>query len=232
MVKDGNAVQFTGKVQRKPLEMLKVIVALGGQKVREWDTNEAFWPEADGDAAHSASTTLLSRLRDLVGHEAILQKYGHLTLNPQLCWVDIWALERLLNQAEKTDRADPFHDNLMEKILNLYQGPFLKEEAMPWAYSVRERLASKFIRYLRKRGRYLEQKGDYEQAITLHQKGLEIDPLSEGHYRCLMACYHTLGRRAEAIAVYQRCRKTLSLLQGVEPSRETEALFQKIKAAR
>ncbi|OGW14810.1 MAG: hypothetical protein A2035_04600 [Nitrospirae bacterium GWA2_42_11] len=52
----------------------------------------------------------------------------------------------MLNQAEKTDQADPHHDKLMEKILSLYQGPFLEEDGMPWAYAVRERLASKFVR--------------------------------------------------------------------------------------
>ncbi|HAS17737.1 MAG TPA: AAA family ATPase, partial [Nitrospiraceae bacterium] len=173
----------------------------------------------------------LSRLRSLVGREAILLQDGYLTLNPRVCWIDTWALERLLNQAEKTDQADPHHDKLMEKILSLYQGPFLEEDGMPWAYAVRERLASKFVRSLRRRGRYLEQKGLYEEAIAFHPRGLETDPLSEGLYRCLMACHHRLGRRAEALALYQRCRKTLSLLQGIDPSRETEALYQRIKCA-
>ena len=77
----------------------------------------------------------------------------------------------------------------------------------------------------------MEQKGLYEEAIAFHPRGLETDPLSEGLYRCLMACHHRLGRRAEALAVYERCRKTLSLLQGIDPSRETEALYQRIKCA-
>ena len=51
----------------------------------------------------------------------------------------------------------------------------------------------------------MEQKGLYEEAIAFHQRGLETDPLSEGLYRCLMACHHRLGRRAEALALYQRC---------------------------
>ena len=231
VVREGTSIRFTGKGRRKPFEMLKVIIALGGRKIREERVSDNLWPEVDREPAYSAFTTLLSRLRSLVGREAILLQDGYLTLNPRVCWIDTWALERLLNQAEKTDQADPHHDKLMEKILSLYQGPFLEEDGMPWAYAVRERLASKFVRSLRRRGRYLEQKGLYEEAIAFHQRGLETDPLSEGLYRCLMACHHRLGRRAEALALYQRCRKTLSLLQGIDPSRETEALYQRIKCA-
>lgn len=157
-----------------------------------------------------------------------MHKSGYLTLNPHLCHVDAWVLERLLNKAEKRDQGDPDYERLTERIFDLYQGPFLKGEEFPWAYSTRQRLASRFMRYLRRRGRYLEKAEEYDQAVTLHQKGLEADPLSEGHYRCLMSCYNALGRRAEAIAVYQRCRKALQTLQGAEPSRETEALYRKI----
>ncbi|OGW14809.1 MAG: hypothetical protein A2035_04595 [Nitrospirae bacterium GWA2_42_11] len=74
----------------------------------------------------------------------------------------------------------------------------------------------------------------YEEAIAFHPRGLETDPLSEGLYRCLMACHHRLGRRAPRGPPWpstSAARKTLSLLQGIDPSRETEALYQRIKCA-
>jgi DNA-binding SARP family transcriptional activator len=39
-----------------------------------------------------------------------------------------------------------------------------------------------------------------------------------------MACYQRLGRRAEGLAAYQRCRAALAAGLGVTPSDETEAL--------
>jgi DNA-binding transcriptional activator of the SARP family len=53
-----------------------------------------------------------------------------------------------------------------------------------------------------------EEKGNIEKAVECYKKSLEADNLAEGFYRRLMLCYHKLGRQAEAIEVYERCRKT------------------------
>ncbi|NVM20383.1 MAG: hypothetical protein HWN68_01200 [Desulfobacterales bacterium] len=51
---------------------------------------------------------------------------------------------------------------------------------------------------------------------------MEADDLAGEFYRRLVACHQRLGR-AEALAVYDRCKRTLSAALGVEPSAETEA---------
>jgi DNA-binding SARP family transcriptional activator len=43
-----------------------------------------------------------------------------------------------------------------------------------------------------------------------------------------MGCYGRLGRKAEAVSVYKRCRKALSTHLGVDPSRGTEALYRSL----
>ena len=42
--------------------------------------------------------------------------------------------------------------------------------------------------------------------------------------RRLMVCYRELGEPAEALNVYRRCREMLSIVLGVKPSPETEAI--------
>src|SRR3989304_7400022 len=76
VVREGTSIRFTGKGRRKPFEMLKVIIALGGRKIREERVSDNLWPEVDRAPAYSAFTTLLSRLRSLVGREAILLQDG------------------------------------------------------------------------------------------------------------------------------------------------------------
>ena len=66
---DGAPVQVAGKVQQRPLALLKAIVALGGREVAEERLAEALWPEADGDGAHQALAVTLHRLRRLLGRE-------------------------------------------------------------------------------------------------------------------------------------------------------------------
>jgi DNA-binding SARP family transcriptional activator len=55
-----------------------------------------------------------------------------------------------------------------------------------------------------------------------------VDELAEELYRRLIMCYQRLDRKAEALSVYNRCKKTLSSALGIEPSPETQALYQKI----
>ena len=67
-----------------------------------------------------------------------------------------------------------------------------------------------------------------EKTLECYQKGLEVDRLAEEFYQGLMSCYQQLGRRAEAISAYNRCKKALSAALGVEPSAKTEAMYRQI----
>ena len=51
----------------------------------------------------------------------------------------------------------------------------------------------------------------------MYQRGLEVDDLAEEFYQRLMECCIKMGRKAEAIKVYERCRATLKAVLGVEP---------------
>ncbi|MEW6415509.1 MAG: BTAD domain-containing putative transcriptional regulator [Pseudomonadota bacterium] len=46
-----------------------------------------------------------------------------------------------------------------------------------------------------------------------------------------MSAYRRLGRHAEGLAVYERCRNTLHAALGVKPSQETEVLRASLEAA-
>jgi len=57
---------------------------------------------------------------------------------------------------------------------------------------------------------------------------LEVDNLAEEFYQCLICCYQELDRKADAVAIYQKCKKTLSSTLGVEPSPKTEAIYKRL----
>ena len=91
---------------------------------------------------------------------------------------------------------------------------------------LRERLRNRFLFLIEKLGGSLEQSEQWEQAIVLYQKGLEVDNLAEELYRRLMACYGRLGETVKAVQVYRRLKTTLSSVLGVEPSPKTETLYR------
>ena len=240
LLKDEKPVRFSGKVQQKPLSMLKAIIAFGGREISEDQLSDALWPEAAGDVAHLSFKSTLHRLRQLIGKEEIIQlKEGRITLDPRYCWVDVWAFQRIAKKAEslwKPDRDRVKDDenlrqfmNLSEKAISIYKGDFLSGDSMEmWTVSMREKLKNKFTRLVLRLCRYYEQTGQWDKVVEYCQRGLETDDLTEEFYQKLMTCYYRQGCYSDAMKVYQRCRKTLSAVMGVEPSLETEAIYKKL----
>lgn len=70
---DGTPLVFCRKTPKRPVALLKVILAFGGRDVSEHRLAEALWPDDDGDAAHDALAVNLHRLRRLLGDSV----YGH-----------------------------------------------------------------------------------------------------------------------------------------------------------
>jgi DNA-binding SARP family transcriptional activator len=201
--------------------------------VREDQLTDALWPEAEGDMAHWSFKTTLRRLRQLISNEnAILHQDGKVSLDPRYCWVDVWAFERMVEQVDSLNvqaRAGNEEGHFLDKTLSLYRGHFLEEENEKlWAIRLRECLKAKFLDVLDKIGSHWERQGDFKKAISCYRKGLEVDDLAEGLYQHQMRCFDKLGRKAEALEVYERCRSTLSAVFGIEPSPETEKIRRSI----
>ena len=232
ILKEEKPIRFLRKAQQRPLSMLKALIAFGGKGVREDQVEDALWPEADGDIAHQSFKITLHRLRQLLGYEKAIQlQEGRLTLDSRYCWVDIWAFEQILEQADVQWKEGPKESavKLIEKAFEIYRGSFLAREIeQPWAMYLRERLRGKFLRSVGRLGLYWQQAGQWEKAMDCYHKGLEIDNLAEEFYQGLMTCHQHLGQRAEALSVYSRCKKALSQAFGVEPSSRTVVIYRSL----
>jgi LuxR family transcriptional regulator, maltose regulon positive regulatory protein len=149
IVIDDVPLRSHGKAQRRPLDLLKFLVAMGERSVASDSAVAALWPDFDGDAGHAFESTL-HRLRKLLRRDdAILHVDGRLALNPKLVWVDAWALEHQLGKAEEAfadageARGSLAHD-MAERALRLYRGHFLDGESdASWAVAMRDKLRSK-----------------------------------------------------------------------------------------
>jgi len=238
LLRGGVPVTFSGKAQRRPLDLLRALIAHGGREVAVERITEALWPRIDGDSAHRSFTTTLHRLRKLLGEDrALLLSEGKLSLDGRYAWVDAWALEQatarieqaLRRPRESLDRAELAR--LSERIIELYAGPFLANEPdEPWSLPARDRLRQRFVRAVVEACRHLQQSGEPERAASLLERALEADSVSESLYRHLMLCYAQLGRHAEAVETYNRCRQTLAAALKTEPSVETKSLYEKVRA--
>ena len=229
---DGNALQFSRKTQKKPLEMLKALIASGGKEVGEEQMADLLWPEADGDAAYSSFTTNLSRLRHLLGYDRAVRYHdGRITLDPHSCWVDAWAFEYMASETDTSWKGDPTYTFVLaRKALDLYQGHFLASDGDPyWAISYRERLRDKYLRLITRVGDHHKKTDQWEEALACFQKGIDVDPLIEEFYQQTMVCYEKLEQPSRAIETYNRCKKILASCLGCDPSPKTQSLYRSLR---
>jgi two-component SAPR family response regulator len=237
---NGKPPEFGRKAPRRPLEMLKTIIALGGREVSIASLMSELWPEVDGDTAQRSFDTTLHRLRKTLGDDRVLVlKDGKLSLDGQYCWVDVWVFERLLGQSHRILMRDVTGkqiftlEQLTERLISLYQGHFLaKDDITSWSVSMQERLRSKFIHHLLEVGRYMEKHGYWERAMRYYRKGTDVDDLVEVFHQRLMYCCLQTGRISEGMAVYRRCRQVLSITLSLQPEQETESLYQSLLNSR
>jgi len=176
---DDKPLVFTGKVQKRPLALLKALIALGGKDVRPEVFEDLLWPEADGDMARIAFKTALSRLRKLLGKERTVElREGKLCLDRQSVWLDTWALENL---AERTSRlsesGDPPKAEEVEELaslaLHLYQGRFLIGDDESWITPYRERFKNKFLKTIKNLGEMLRDAGETRKAVSFYELAME-----------------------------------------------------------
>jgi adenylate cyclase len=230
---NGQPLTFSRKAQKKPLDLLRVLIAYGALRVETTTLMEMLWPDAEGDAAKISFDSNLYRLRKLLGIDDVLAlSEGKLSLERTKCWVDVWAFEELtarleLEASEASTLASDERGALAKELLRLYAGHFLERESQEaWAISARDKLKAKLIRSVTSLGARLEQSKEWEQAISLYSRALELDNLSEPLYRRLMICHREHGEPTEALNVYRRCRDMLSIVLNLKPSPETESVRQ------
>lgn len=232
LLKDDTRITFEGRSQQKPLMLLKTILAFGGKQVPEYTLTESLWPDALGDAAHSAYTTTLSRLRRLLGNDKAIEVQGSkVSLNPRYFWVDAWLFEDMCRKVDglrkKGDRQGLVER--MEQAAELYKGQFLLSEEDFWTISTRESLQSRFLKLVEALGEQFENAGDLTKAAECYEKALRTDDLVEEFYQRLMKCYESQGRHAEALKTYHRCKRTLQAKLGVTPSVRTQGAYEALK---
>jgi len=221
---NGEPLLMGRKEPRRPLSLLKAIIAFGGSQVPQTVLENALWPESDGDAARAAFEVNLRRLRRLCVNPDLIQRSGgQVGLDLQRCGSDIRKLEelcRLLGQANKGSEDDS--GQLLADLFRTYKGDFLPDEESAWALTARERVRALFVRAVCRAAQALEQRAAWEDALDSYGKGLAASNLVEPFFLGAIRCNVKLGRVADAWWTFERCRRAFSAA-GEQLSREMNA---------
>ena len=203
---DDVPLDFGARPQKKPLDLLRLLVARGPAPLDTSAILDALWPDAEGDRAKASFDMAVLRLRKLLGQdEALRLDQGQLALNRSLVWVDAWAWAA----------GQPLP----------YAGPLFGTAApeLAWA-AAREALHGLYLRRCHAQGQTLEREGQWPQALALYEEALKQDTLDEALHRGAIRCHLALGEAAAARRAFEACRDSLQAGLGVRPAPATWAL--------
>ncbi len=176
---NGQRLKQEGKSQKKVIELLLTIIALGGQDVSGEKVCDVLWPDSDGDMAKQALKTAIFRLRNLIGKSTVLVSDGKISLNEKHCWIDLWAFETTFQELDdelRQNNNDALVIELSNRLLHLYQGSFLKQMDSGVIKFKQEQLQNKILRMLNRLTYYHEKRQEHGRICWLLDQGLERVP--------------------------------------------------------
>ncbi len=155
-------------------------------------------------------------------------------------WLDVEQLEQRVRWALAA-RKDASPNGMeaplqpLQTGLALYRGEFLEGLSVDdapefdlWMVGQRAYFRELALQGLQALSELQILRGECHQATLTLQRLLMLSPWSEWAHRQLMFCYALLGRRAEALAQYDRCCQALKELQ-TSPLPETTQLYLRIR---
>jgi ATP/maltotriose-dependent transcriptional regulator MalT/DNA-binding SARP family transcriptional activator len=222
---NGTITSPSGKAQQRPLLLLKVLLAAGDAGKTQQSLAAHLWPDADD--AKSALNVTVHRLRKLLTSDAAVNVgAGKVALSATVVWSDVAALVDICERIDHLPPNAPSAEvvSLASDLLNIYRGPFCDGDDDSWLLAARDRLRNRFLAAASDLGARLEADGEWPAARRIYLRSLESEPLAESIYRGLMRCAHAMGDPTAAFSAYRRCRETLSIVLGHQPSAETEKL--------
>jgi len=224
---------------RPPKLLLKALIARGGSGVPKDLLVEDLWPEASPDSGESQFKVALHRLRHALepstgksrSSSYVILKNNLVSLRKDICRTDVEDFLSLQKQGKKAEEAG-YKDRALlcyRSAIDLYNGDFLAEDLYEaWAELRRYQLRTTYIDLLYRTAALHEAKGRSRKASEYYKMIIKTDPVCEAAYQKLMLIYSNGGMRAEALKVYEDCRKTLEREIGVEPGMLTSSIYRRI----
>ncbi|HSC50405.1 MAG TPA: BTAD domain-containing putative transcriptional regulator [Gaiellaceae bacterium] len=167
----------------------------------------------------------------LDGAAALTGAFGCYRLElPQESWVDILAAESAAADAEGALAAGDLSTARAEGALasSLAQQPLLPGDDGAWVEKKRRELTQVRLRALTVLADACLRSGDSSESATWAEQVTALEPFRESGYRRLMEAHVAAGNRAEALRVYERCRRLLAEELGTYPSPETESIYRSL----
>ena len=213
------------------------LAAQHGRSVPRDELAELLWGEDLPATWEKALRVLATKLRALLeecgidGSSTLRSAFGcyQLTL-PVDAWIDVDAAVTALERGEAALAGRELDEARAEAstAAELARRVFLPGEDGPWVEDQRRDLRDVLVRALECLRDAALAEGEFGNAVRHAAEITDLEPFRETSYRALMQAHVAAGNPAEALRVYERCRRFLADELGAYPSPESKAVYLEI----
>lgn len=177
------------------------------------------WPDSSETNARKNLRQALWHLRKAIDDTYFSADASSIAFNTASDhWLDLGLLE---------DKADQD----LEAEVSVYEGELLPGFYEDWILLERDRLNAAYERKMQHFLTQLVNEQRWQDAVEWAERWIAQGHVPEAAYRTLLFAHAAMGEISKVEAVFQRCLEALRDQIGVEPSKETQDLYQSLIAA-
>ena len=229
-LRNGEGVEVRSVLAQPQRVGLLTCLALAGEMgfVRRDTLMGRLWPDSPQDRARHSLNQALYGLRRSLGRDSVVSRGDEeVCLDPASFWCDLRGFETALLRGRD------------EEALELYRGELLPGFFLPdapdfeaWLEEYRGRVRMGATSAAWRLSEEAEGHGHTAAAISWARRAVALSGDEETGARRLLRLFHRAGDRAAAVATYEALVRRLRADPGVEPSPETQSLFEEIRGPR
>jgi DNA-binding SARP family transcriptional activator len=224
--------------KRKSRLLFSMLVARGGTDVPRGEIIEYLWPDMDEERGLSNFYVVWSAMKRALSPRGSDQSSPFVQHAHGVCRIVSDNVTSDLDQFKAaTSRARAAHADrdpntelvALRQALDLYRGDVLPGDVYDdWFGAVRERFKHDFEDAALRAGRLFTELGEPLEGLSVLRAASEHNPWREDIYQEILRLQIDTGQRAAAIETYLACRSRLVDDLGIDPSRETVALYEQV----
>jgi len=240
---DGTPVHIS---YRKAMALFTYLATTGQPHTRD-SLATLLWPENDQSSARAGLRRMLSILNQALGsgwlqadRETVNLDTHYDPLEGKTFGLDVAEFQGQIKIYESHNHSEteicPDCLPALEEAVALYSADFMAGFSLKdcpaydeWQFFQTEELRTQLSNALERLSSHFTALKDFEPAIQHARRWLSIDPIHEPAHQQLMTIYEASGQRSAALRQYDTCQQVLFEELGVEPSQETQDLYQGIK---
>jgi DNA-binding SARP family transcriptional activator len=245
----GQSIHFA----TRKAQALLTFLAVEGTPVSRDKLIDLFWVESDAERGRVSLRTTLSQVRRglnervsdataaAVANTLIVAEKDVLAINPYAdCHLDVHLVDKAYALSRSYKAGTIGLKDLrptLERAATSYAGDFLDGFSSgdasnfdDWASLQREKWHTRFSTVLGQLSQLQFEGGEFAAGIETANRWVMHDALNEIAHRRLMQLHVAAGNRAGALHAYEACQAILARELNANPSPETEALAERLRA--